>query len=1841
MNKRIKHLLFFCLFFLFICGNVKAADKTVTVTENDSSVYVLSGVNYNNLRCGSNEEIKDPGNVLKLQYITVKKLTGGDIVASWNEDKLMPTGEVTETLVCKYDNSYTSTTGSGAGTTTITFKYLKLEENLEFNFTLDQQRNKTKDLASSLGIKNVTKQEITSGSEYIDLNCGGNICSVSVKDNVTIPENGAKASIAIQFTGSNGNTHKLTSQIDITSILAVMAYGGNYGTCYWDKVSTPWEVYNDSQGNKSGTQNTRRYILKNINAAGSVQFPECNAENSALPFLKFKKWAVQTDGYAVGSDVMASNVCDKYKSASEVPPSTDVYRYFACYAAEDHTILYIDNGKLESSKGWTYSEDYNYYYSTSKKVTLPTAVSNSQALNNTKFLGWTTMTSGDCSTDANLKAAGTTVDSDGTTYSACFTTGWVSEGSEEKIIRVGDQEWLVPKLLGESSVTSCKSANTDYINAWASNGKCVIKGIKSTDGKTYEVKVEGENQEKYTFKIQVEPKDGVTVIVDDSYIVDGSTGSLIDNSEYGTRTDVQASDCNQFAVQVDQNTRREAGYKLGAYNSSITLRAHLYTAKAICNGNDISYVGICIDPGRQEPDSGSKVNYVKERDLNLSRPFDKIVASIYRNAEFIKGLENGGLTSDNKLNPAVAAATFTLRIAAIQTGEDANNNGLGLDEYYQAYKTITKNINTYLGTNSNSWVEKWSAITESKAKNKMFCNGKSGCSISADTRKYFAKYINGFNDISESKEEIAVSSTDTKTEWTDANNYVKTVIGTISGVNSIGANGYIRFTNDCTKKNSSGQKVVTCQLYVGSSRDSMELITSSNAKKNWYDIASENGIIYYKLVIKGNVNTVLTATNLNAAFNAKYSSPNVSDGVAIVTPSDNVNRQRLVLYPDGSSIRQSSSDDDSGNSSGTGSSSGNNGTDTSSQEDEGSLSAEIIGNDGSTIPLVLINKNYIVGTIAPTCDMTKDSMNYKNCTGSECPESFNGELFKASGCCSYVTDETTGFYDTYCSASCTYNSVSSICKYNAQNTTSVDTLEVHEANKGGKDNYTCVVDLVNDSKRETFSDSAGNSYEISSYKDNRYCSLSCKEDWEFKLPAMNNYVGKNAVRAGSFFVINDRDVYIKGTRTCVTTKIDYEDYLNDSKVLSRTVYQKFNEWQKAKAQLEAGGASDYTTDTKKYWTNCKVVYSDTDLNQDGYVNSLDSYTQCEQIDCTIYDYKEKSGVTYSQDGGVGSSTQTGIAMEASYANGSKFDTEYEEGNSWSAGKCVQHNSLPDAATPEQEMHAAEAELSKLQNEIQACQYFQLVTSTNQKVESKYKQILTVFDPTISFEYDESEYMKEIGTNNVLQVNDELNKELNTTNGTCKNGICINKITATYYSSLTSTKAYTGNVIATAEKNDVPDGVEKHNIVRYCTAGGSGTTVVGASKESSGSIAEWSSEPTCWDHSVDYIEARYIKKSIENSSYFENPNKWYVNKVTDIKVYGTTLSAALKNSKLDYTDSSGNKITLNDDGKWTLYGDEQKDNSVFPIKITTARNMYKYSYTLSRIGVFNDDAGTVGRLMGTTQSTLQNNTRTCFYEVIEDICLCCGDVIDTEVVAGGSTLQEMIDQSKYNYQTSTSTGSSTSGLSGASVNSEGQLSFFNSTVSLGDLNSDSERNLGSNWSSYSQYVVGNTTLTTPKGSQLVNYIQEKADKAYDETPEYSYTLNPSAMADIRSYNEAHGYQIESSDLITYGTVKTFNEYKKKNWDVNNSDADDYVTFSHFGSSFLEDRMKSYVTEGYESKVLSSKKKVCYVLQDDYASSEFAKITGASSKSDCRWIDYVSSKEVTLKNGTSGYTRLSFK
>ena len=125
--------------------------------------------------------------------------------------------------------------------------------------------------------------------------------------------------------------------------------------------------------------------------------------------------------------------------------------------------------------------------------------------------------------------------------------------------------------------------------------------------------------------------------------------------------------------------------------------------------------------------------------------------------------------------------------------------------------------------------------------------------------------------------------------------------------------------------------------------------------------------------------------------------------------------------------------------------------------------------------------------------------------------------------------------------------------------------------------------------------------------------------------------------------------------------------------------------------------------------------------------------------------------------------------------------------------------------------------------------------------------------------------------------------------------------------------------------------------------------------------------------------------------------------------------------------------------------------------------------------------------------------------------------------------------------------------------------------------------------------------------------------------------------IQEYNVSHPYGYSSYDVVNYGISNKETPFDASVSVVDSSNSDEVITFSHFGSKFLENFLKSYVTDEYKNYILTKRTTqgsgtVCSVNDGaDAARQAFEKIQNEN----CRWVDYI---EVT---DDGQRVRLAFK
>ncbi len=584
-----------------------------------------------------------------------------------------------------------------------------------------------------------------------------------------------------------------------------------------------------------------------------------------------------------------------------------------------------------------------------------------------------------------------------------------------------------------------------------------------------------------------------------------------------------------------------------------------------------------------------------------------------------------------------------------------------------------------------------------------------------------------------------------------------------------------------------------------------------------------------------------------------------------------------------------------------------------------------------------------------------------------------------------------------------------------------------------------------------------------------------------------------------------------------------------------------------------------------------------------------------------------------------------------------------------------------------------------------CQHFQLHNSTddnaeetrqNNEIQSQeilgmtrdYVKIITMFDPAISYTYDGDAFMTILGEDNIMEMYDEKNDAayggaegsyFNNSNAEQKvmvksNGedkemyLYRNKLEAHYYKTNGIWQAERDKQkirdYEDSEEADVEADKSKKK-VSFCVVGKTTGDPKSTSMHKpfvSGDVYEWKGG-ICYAAEVHYVEAHYVKSSIANSSFYKNKGYWYA-RSSDVKEHGDDLSNALENGNK----RNGVNYRVNDRDerrRWSIMG----SYNVFPISMDTPRNLYQYTYTFGSVGSFKD--GTLGRIMGSSTAIIQLNKRTCFYEVFEEVCLCCGEEVTIHYDGEDEDLTDDFLGSQNAYKPE---GSDKTPGSGNKVilNTDGTLSFATSTSSLGNLTSfESGRQVASNWRENTPFMYnGNNKLTTDKGQELKEEIEVKGETVYADTPEYAYYLTPSTLTAIREYNDEFGYDVNYNNLKVYGRYSiapiqdggTCTSPESCSWTTSEERMDNEImNFQHYGSTFLEGFMNDYKA-GYDTNLSSydMDANTCFV-KSDFNQGEIEDVVRNNR---CRWVDYIDTTN-TYIDPTTGKTiklfRLAFK
>ena len=1024
-------------------------------------------------------------------------------------------------------------------------------------------------------------------------------------------------------------------------------------------------------------------------------------------------------------------------------------------------------------------------------------------------------------------------------------------------------------------------------------------------------------------------------------------------------------------------------------------------------------------------------------------------------------------------------------------------------------------------------------------------------------------------------------------------------------------------------------------------------------------------------------------------------------------------------------------------------------------------SVKIDYNPGKLNKMIINYTHSDISSFLPTCDSSIAAYDYKKCGADSCPAEFEGELFAGAGCCTRVLDETSYVFKTYCSNKCVQTTYSPVCKTVADPTKKSEEFNIKEATQpDGKENYTCIVDPNKEKTKDEKVDAKGNHYALDAFKNNSLCTVSCKEDWNFTMPTINNHIGANAVRAGSYFAMDSDRIDSSGKRTCVTTNLNLEDWSDTIEDYSEKLVYAFN-YANIDQILDDHSASlwsdikveetkhEYCKDSE-YAFKTECTKQDSNGNYTIYTTSKSSCNSDEvALGCACRTSTERNkGVCKNGEAPSACYDIKVIGPEISpipvvhYNNGTISNgsftyngytetiTNFKGDDDTGKGECsdgdIQRAKDYDKShiaekmkaeiksfanywgggnPPEREWTWYQTEIRKLIDDMKVCQFWGLeVSNTNLIREDHHAlyRIITSFDPSISYQYDEKEFMDQIAGNNIMKTEDV--NYVFSYNYYKQSGFNLQSYTGTSVGSNSSsyiTDDNEKNSNALIEGSGLTDLNNQSTVGEFfkqnfivCHEAASGTYKTQGNKigAGGGKVVSYDREASCDPRSEEYIkDADYIKRSVEAKTKYYASQKFFVDEETGFIQAGTctkecvNTNSGVKKAALEA--AQRNAISRAQNGSknyasWKPYAtSSESDALVFPVSETTPRNMYQYSFTFNNLGNFNNKSG-LGRLMGTADSVYANNSRVCFYEVVEGICYCCGDTLETELVyPSGSSTREIIAKDENGNNTSGKNLTNDSYMSNykmsKSIKNDDDLaktkeqSIYNvktNTVSLNSIKEDAGRPLGANWSDNQHYILEGYTYVTPKGAQLLNNIEDAGDTVYelngDIGPEYSYTLSPTALSSIRNQNERKGYQEQNGTMTLVGFTKMVSN-GNRNWNVQIPSASSPTTdagFGHYASNFLTNTVSAFVTEEYKDSVLSrlpiDPASVCYVI--DYGDKGF--VFGSNGnvfngngpvvdRTKCRWIDYVGLVQKSAIDDTANnagdlddgnhYYRLSFK
>ena len=799
--------------------------------------------------------------------------------------------------------------------------------------------------------------------------------------------------------------------------------------------------------------------LYNTIGINDITLPTCTPNRETYPLLEFVGWVEATNTGQM-SRQLVTTCSTEHEVLTGTIDVTPGHFYFACYRISDGIAIYTNGAKVSVDDTWTKGVSGAYYKASSGSVVLPDATFEGMYTTQKQFEGWKKV--GDNS--STTYPAGTSVPADGSTYTASYTVTTVVR-EYGKTIYVNENNKLSPYGV---EVTGCSSSDSSKVRVISNEntGECILQGVEAT-----------ERNAPVAVVVYGHTNSG-----DEAFVTNIIPNVVSSINDYTMLNGYQTDSCNNYTFSGALTGADQ--YATTDHSSGVLA---IYQLTSQCDeSSGREYYSLCLDAGRLSPSDGT--GYARTEDIAANSDFGMLLNYMASQGLFSR-IKRGDST-------AVLAANVLIRIVATLDSLSLTGSGNPNDDSYayaaNYYEQLANIIRSH--TDSDGKIkgdELASAFTKENTKLKdgiyeivleVLCNYQKGDSTGSygfertiDDTKYD---VNGNN--------IKITYIGTMT----IPGIGTSIDATLTGFSATGITGTVeKWEINSSLSDYTGRTVYDYQVRLDVDATSAEIPSSSNQSSNSSAVSAKEESKKYSFKLNYETNS----TSVSDAFIAEPSSLSAgsSDSISSFQRLLAFNPDAVTLYVYFSPAVQSSS--------------------------------------CNTIPQ--LNPD--------NCMSESDHCTDVSANGAyQTTSTFNASLFKASGCCNLITDENKYQYlvDNVCVSTCTSSTMPAVCDYRATYTGSADFYDVSEGqDKSGAykigGNKTCIVNTdlfrgVIKDKEESFYtryDDAGNSLMVDTFKNNRYCRVSCSEKWSLAMDSYGNYIGENAVAAGSYFQINKND----------------------------------------------------------------------------------------------------------------------------------------------------------------------------------------------------------------------------------------------------------------------------------------------------------------------------------------------------------------------------------------------------------------------------------------------------------------------------------------------------------------------------------------------------------------------------------------------------------------------------------------------------------------------------------------------------------------------------------------------